>query len=156
MVEFTSRLIPVKGVVRVDGDPQHAGLHFRADNEGAEKTFNETFLRPGGRGKPGETRNWEPKTKQGQVNLPRDAMSFVVCGQRFTVAYLDHPFNPKQARGSERDYGRLGSYFVSEADRNKPLTVRYRVWLQSGELPLRDAADLSAAFVDPLQVSCQK
>ena len=31
LVEFASRLRPVKGKVHLDGDPQHAGFHFRAD-----------------------------------------------------------------------------------------------------------------------------
>ena len=30
LVEFASRLRPVKGTVHLDGDPQHAGFHFRA------------------------------------------------------------------------------------------------------------------------------
>ena len=77
-------------------------------------------------------------------------MSFVLGDQRYTVAYLDRPQNPKEARFSERDYGRFGSYFVADATEKKPVEVDYRLWLQDGpmtvepgrgqERGLRDAA----------------
>ena len=34
-------------------------------------------------------------------------MSFVLDGKRYSVVYLDHPDNPKEARQSERTYGRM-------------------------------------------------
>ena len=136
MVEFASRLASQVGPVKLDGDPQHAGFQFRADNEVAAKTKGQTYyLRPDGQGKPGETRNWaagkpDPRT----VNLPFNAMSFVLGDTRYTAVYLDHPNNPKEARYSERDYGRFGSYFEFELDKDKPLELNYRLWLQAGEM----------------------
>ena len=154
LVDFVSRLTSKSGKIKLDGDPQHAGFHFRADNEVAEKTKKQTYyLRPDGAGKPGETRNWEPKTKKGPVNLPWNAMSFVLGSQRYTVAYLDKPTNPKEARGSERDYGRFGSYFEHELDEGKPLVVSYRIWLQAGEMKGPDVAALSANFIEPPTVT---
>ncbi len=150
LVEFASRLTSKAGKVKLDGDPQHAGFHFRAANEVADQTKNLTyFLRPDGKGKPGETRNWEPKTRKGPVNLPWNAMSFVLGNQRYTAVYLDRPTNPKEARFSERDYGRFGSYFEYDLDTNKPLDVNYRVWLQKGEMTGTQAAAASANFVTP-------
>ena len=61
----TSRrtLTALKDKVRLDGDPQHAGFHFRANAE-VEKTKNETyFLRPDGKGEKGKEVNWDPKTR---------------------------------------------------------------------------------------------
>jgi hypothetical protein len=151
LVEFASILRPVSGTVKVDGDPQHAGFHFRASNEVADKTKSQTiYIRPDGTDKSGATRNW-PDNK-GHVNLPWDAMSFVLGGKRYTAAYLDRPENPKEARFSERDYGRFGSYFVAEATPEKPLAVRYRLWLQKGQMEGRDVAALDAAFVRPVAV----
>ncbi len=148
LLDFASRVESKVGKVKLDGDPQHAGFHFRADNEVAEKTKAQTyFLRPDGKGKPGETRNW-PAQKD-HVNLPWNAMSFVLGGERYTALYLDHPANPKEARFSERDYGRFGSYFEYELDEKKPLEVRYRLWLQKGEMTVAEAARLSADFVEP-------
>ena len=77
-------------------------------------------------------------------------MSFVVGGQRYTIAYLDRPTNPKPAQFSEgRDYGRFGSYFVAEATEDKPLDVAYRLWLKKGEMKLPEAAAQSADFAQP-------
>src|SRR5439155_11326127 len=33
LVEFASRMIPAAGPLMLDGDPQHAGVQFPADNE---------------------------------------------------------------------------------------------------------------------------
>jgi len=152
LVEFASRVESSVGKVRLDGDPQHAGFHFRADNEVAEKTKAQTYyLRPDGAGKPGETRNW-PGDRE-HVNLPWNGMSFVLGDQRYTALYLDHPTNPKEARFSERDYGRFGSYFEYDLDQDKPLNVRYRVWLQEGELTGPRAAAASMHFVEPVQAT---
>jgi Methane oxygenase PmoA len=155
LVEFASRLRPVKGTVHLDGDPQHSGFHFRADQGVAEdkNKVQTIYIRPDGVGKPDETRNWDPKTKQGPVNLPWNAMSFVLNDKRYTTAYLDRPDNPKEARYSERDYGRLGSYFVADATEEKPLEVRYRLWLQDGQMTVAEVAAKSADFADPPVVS---
>ncbi|MFN4261692.1 MAG: DUF6807 family protein [Gemmataceae bacterium] len=152
LIEFASRLKPVISPVHLDGDPQHAGFHFRADNEVASKTNKQTiYIRPTGADKPGATRNW-PQFKD-HVNLPWNAMSFVLGDQRYTVCYLDRPDNPKEARFSERDYGRLGSYFVHELTEQKPLDVNYRVWLQEGQMDVPEVAAHSARFVQPPRVT---
>ena len=157
LVEFASRMRPSAGPVKLDGDPQHAGVQFRADNEVFAKTSDQTiFVRPDGAGKPGETRNWDPKTRKGPVNLPWDAMSFVLNSKRYTVAYLDHPKNPKEARFSEREYGRFGSYFEYTLEKDKPLTVRYRFWLQEGLMKPQEVATLSTNFVEPVEVSVKE
>jgi hypothetical protein len=156
LVEFASRLRSPAGRVRIDGDPQHAGFQFRAHNDVDAMSTRETiYIRPDGVGKPGETRNWDPKTRQGPVNMPWNAMSFVLGGKRYTVAYLDHPKNPKEARFSERDYGRFGSYFESTIDEGKPLEVNYRLWLQEGLMRPEDVAALSKDFVEPAKVTVQ-
>jgi len=162
LVELTSLLKSAKGTVKLDGDPQHAGFHFRADDEVAqhdakvqkkEAEPDTVFIRPDGVGKPGDTRNWDPKTKQGPIDLPWNAMSFVLGGQRYTVAYLDKPTNPKEARFSERAYGRIGSYFEYELTEKKPLKVNYRLWLQEKEIAVEGAKALDEDFVNPVKVS---
>jgi len=139
--------------VMLDGDPQHAGVHFRADNHVAEVSNSQTYyLRPDGKGEPGQTRNWDPKTGEGPVNLPWNAMSFVLDDRRYTAVYLDHPDNPREARYSERDYGRFGSYFEYTLTEDRPLEVRYRLWLQNGEMTVEEAAALDADFDEPVRV----
>jgi hypothetical protein len=159
LVEFASRLKTTGGTVKLDGDPQHSGFHFRAAQEVAAHALDKTkkpetiYIRPDGEDKPGATRNWEKGKDETHKNLPWDAMSFVLGDKRYTAAYLDHPNNPKEARDSERDYGRFGSYFVAEVTKEKPLTVHYRIWLQEGKMSVAEVAALSEAFVAPVKVT---
>ncbi len=155
LVEFASRLATTGRKVKLDGDPQHAGFQFRASNEVAAKTSRQTYyLRTDGKGKPGGTRNW-PGDKR-MVNLPWNAMSFVVGGQRYTAVYLDHPKNPKPGRYSERNYGRFGSYFVHELEQGNDLLVNYRIWLQDGEMTIAQCAALRTDFAEPPTVTVRK
>jgi hypothetical protein len=150
LIEFASELDSTSAVgpVRLDGDPQHAGFQFRGSQEIPDRTRDQTYyLRPDGRGEPGSFRNW-PQDKD-HVNLPWNAMSFVLGDQRYTCCYVDHPQNPKPARYSERDYGRFGSYFAYDLDSGRPLHVRYRVWLQEGEMEGAEAHAHRRAFVNP-------
>lgn len=150
LVEFQSVVRTTNGPVSLDGDPQHAGFHFRAANEVSEKTSKETiYLRPDGEDKPGASRNW-PDLKT-HVNLPWNAMSFVLKDKRYTALYLDNPANPKEARFSERPYGRFGSYFVTEITKEKPLKLKYQIWLQDGKIDIETAKLKSQAFINPVQ-----
>jgi hypothetical protein len=152
LIDFSSRVQTTGGPVKLDGDPQHAGFHFRASNEVSARTKGETYyLRPDGKGKPGETRNW-PAQKE-HVDLAWNAMSFVVGGQRYTAIYLDKLTNPKQARFSERDYGRFGSYFEYTITKDRPLEVSYRVWIQRGELTGDEAKGRDQDFDESVKVT---
>jgi hypothetical protein len=151
LLELASRLTTRVGRVKLDGDPQHAGFQFRATQQVPEKTASLTYyLRPDGRGEPGHFRNWPDN--RNHVNLPWHALCFVVDAQRFTACFVDRPQNPKEARFSERDYGRFGSYFEYELTPENPLDLRYRFWLQAGEMQVSDVADLAKDFVEPVQV----
>ena len=152
LIEFASHLESTVGPVKLDGDPQHAGFQFRATQEVPDKTAKQTYyLRPDGQGEPGKFRNW-PQDKA-HVNLPWHALSIVVSDQRYTVCYLDRPQNPKEARFSERDYGRFGSYFEYQLDEGKPLDLNYRIWLQPGEMTGEQVERLANDFVEPPMVS---
>jgi hypothetical protein len=156
LIQFDSRMKSLAGKVRFDGDPQHAGFQFRAHNDVDALTAQETiYVRPDGVGKPGETRNWDPQTRRGPVNLPWNAMSFVLGGKRYTVAYLDHPKNPKEARFSERNFGRFGSYFEYDLDEGKMLNVSYRLWLQEGIMNPEEVTALSNDFIEPVTVTVE-
>lgn len=151
-VDFRSALTPVSGTVKVDGDPQHAGFHFRASGEVADVTAKQTYyIRPGtGQDAPGKAINWDAKNDSASTrDLPWKAMSFLTGGKRYTVVYLDRPQNPKPARFSERDYGRFGSYFVAEATAEKPLEVAYRLVISEGERTAEACEALSRSFWRP-------
>lgn len=149
VVDFRSTLNPTVSSVHLDGDPQHAGFQFRAHNDVNEKSKNATYyLRPAGKGEPGQTINWSAKVDNDRTrNQDWKAMCFTLDDKQYTVAYLDHPENPKPSRYSERDYGRFGSYFVADVPKNDPLTVQYRLVIHSGEMEVEEVAALSKAFV---------
>jgi hypothetical protein len=150
LVEFQSVVRTTGGPVLLDGDPQHAGFHFRASNDVAEKTFKQTiYLRPDGEDQPGASRNW-PDLKT-HINLPWNAMSFVLNDKRYTALYLDNSTNPKEARFSERPYGRFGSYFVTEITKENPLKLKYQIWLQDGKIDIESAKLKSQSFNNPMQ-----
>ena len=153
-IDFSSHLETSDGQpIHLDGDPQHAGFQFRATQRVPDETAKETYyVRTDGVGKPGDYRNWDhnkpnAKGNKENENRPWNALSFVVDGQRYTVLYLDSPSNPKPARYSERDYGRFGSYFVADVTKEKPLDVKYRVWVQPGEMTVEKCEALSQQFI---------
>ena len=151
MIDFSSRLVTLAGPMRLEGDPQHAGVHFRAAQEVAETTKTQTYyLRPGVKAEPGEFRNWpEDKTF---INAAWHAAIFVVGGQRYSVLRINTQRNPGEARMSERDYARFGSYFEFELLPEKPLEVFYRWWIQPGELSLEEATRIAADWATPAKI----
>ncbi len=83
-------------------------------------------------------------------------MSFVVEDQRYTCCYLDRPENPKEARFSERDFGRFGSYFEYELTADNSLELNYRIWLQEGEMTVAEVTSHSNAFVHRPTVTAEQ
>jgi hypothetical protein len=151
IVDFQSKLVPgdeSKGF-SLDGDPQHAGFHFRANAE-VEKTAKETvFTRINGAGKPGVEQNWLPKGPvAGSINNPWNAMTFRLRDHKFSVIYLDHPNNPKEARQSERSYGRMGTYFEHTVKPGEFLHVQYRLLVAPGETTVDECTALKEGFVN--------
>jgi hypothetical protein len=69
---------------------------------------------------------------------------------------LNHPNNPGESRWSERDYGRFGCYFEYELTEKNPLLVRYRVWLQEGEMTVEEVDALYKAFVQPPRITVKR
>jgi hypothetical protein len=163
LIDWSTALTTKLDKVRLDGDPQHAGFHFRANQEvsknGKENTY---YLRPDGKGKAGDTRNWDanPKATVSKdprtIDLPWNACSFVTGGTRYTVLRINHPDNPKETRGSERDYGRFGDYFEYDLTPDKPLKLKYRVWVQEGEMTVEQCSALADAFVHPPATKVEK
>ncbi len=155
IIDFTSELSTTSDKpIQLDGDPQHAGCHFRASQEVAENGKQKTYyLRTDGKGKIGETRNWDHQKpdsdKNAQsINLPWNAISFEVGGNRYSVQRISHTNVPQPERFSERDYGRFGSYFVAEVTKEKPLAVDYRYIVKPGELDLEECEANAKAYRD--------
>lgn len=155
LLEWATELSTTLDSVKLDGDPQHAGFHFRATQEVSKTTAKQTYyLRPDGKGKEGETRNWDAKGKDPKtVDLPWNAMSFVTGEKRYTVLRIPHPDNPKGTRGSERDYGRFGDYFEYELTCKTALKLKYRIWLQDGEMTVEQCEAIAAGYTQPVTVN---
>jgi hypothetical protein len=145
-IDFGSVLSTDHKTLVLDGDPQHAGFQFRASNEVASSTAEQTYyVRPKeGKGEKGKTKNW-PADKD-MTNLPWKAQSVVVSDQRHFTLYLDHPNNPKPSFYSERDYGRFGSYFKAQAKPGKPVRIKYRLIIGTKERKPIECEKLSFAF----------
>lgn len=132
-IDFHSTLESLNGAtIELNGDRQHAGVHFRAANAvdaNAEETF---FIRPS------SLDHVPDNTEIGgedMIDLPWNAMVFMLEEKQYTVAYLSHPSNPDGAQMSERKYGRFGEFFPYTLTPEKPLTVQYRFVITSGEPP---------------------
>jgi hypothetical protein len=90
------------------------------------------------------------------VNFPWKGLSFVLGENRYTVANIDRPENPKESRFSERDYGRFGSYFQTKVTADKPLELNYRIWVQPGEMTVAEIEALAQDFTHPPKVTVKK
>jgi hypothetical protein len=123
-IDIVTQLTAVAGDVRLDGDPEHAGVQFRppqqvADNQSATYTFHADGV--------------DPLT---QRDLPWVALTFRLDDQLWTVQQMSHPENPTGARWSAyRDYGRFGPFTVVDIAGGDACTFRYRFRITRGPAP---------------------
>jgi hypothetical protein len=134
LLDFRADLTPAKDDVVLDGDPEHAGVQYRAHNGVAEGgpevkatyRFHEDGIDP-----------------HEDRDLPWAAMSYGLDGRRYSVQHMNHPDNPKPTVYSAyRDYGRFGAFFTKKVAAGETLPLCYRIWVVEGDLP--DRATLAA------------
>jgi hypothetical protein len=126
VIDFSSTIKPVGGDVKLDGDPEHAGIHYRP----AEKVSKTTYVFPKEGAQP---------TKD--VDYPWVGLSYTLDGGRgqHSVVHINHPDNPKETRYSAyRGYGRFGAFPVAEIKDGGERAFKYRFVIATGEMP--DAA----------------
>ena len=130
ILDWTFTLESLRGEIDLGGDPQHAGFHFRADNEvsGADqkagKTGTATYLRQEG-AKFTKNDEW--------LDTNWVACSFKVKDNPYVVVHMDHPDNPRPITYSTRSYGRFGSFMPMKVTEGKPLKLKYRIVLLEGK-----------------------
>lgn len=135
LMDFAFELASGGGDVQLDGDPQHAGFHFRAV-DGAKTTY---------------TRPASAKDKGGDVwtDMPWCVGTFAVEGVPYGVMHMDHPENPGTKEGqtvfSTRPYGRFGPFARHALKEGAPLKFRYRVLVFD---PAKGKPDYDALYQD--------
>ncbi|MBM3875518.1 MAG: hypothetical protein FJ386_02215 [Verrucomicrobia bacterium] len=125
VLDFTSRLRAPNGDVVLDGDPEHAGIHFRPAEE-VERS-------------PIYTYSQADAAPHKDTDYAWVGEQFKLAGRTFSVVEMSHPANPKGTRWSAyRDYGRFGAFPVAKIENGGTLTLRYRFLLAEGSMPGAD------------------
>ncbi len=137
------------GDVILDGDPEHAGVHFRpADDVDRLKT---AYMYPAKYPKPHEDKDYP---WVGVVFTLKDT------GKSYGVFEINHPSNPKGTRWSAyRNYGRFGAFPKITLSPGKPVTLKYRFLVGDNTypvVPLKSYWDeFSGAPNGPIEVSTE-
>jgi hypothetical protein len=144
LLDFVSRLKAPGKPVSLGGDPEHAGMQFRAhgdiDNSKTRYVFPEGV-----------------KDVKAERDMAWAAMNMVLKrdgGEQYTVQHVNHPDNPEGTRYSAyRDYGRFGAFPTAEVGPDDTLVIRYRIWVAPGDFPPAETMQKRwAAFAEPPRV----
>jgi len=123
LITLETKLSAPLGDIKLDGDPEHAGVQFRPANEiDAKKT---TYIFPKADADPTKDRDY-----------PWVGETFSLNGKDHSVVIFNDPKNPKETRFSAyRDYGRFGAFPVAEIKKGESLTLKYGFLIAEGALP---------------------
>ncbi|HEY0073284.1 MAG TPA: DUF6807 family protein [Abditibacteriaceae bacterium] len=121
LIDFASKISPI-GDVELNGDPEHAGIHFRPAQEVDPKQTS--YLYPIEGAKPHADKDY-----------PWVGETFSLNGNKYSVLHINHPGNPKETRYSAyRDYGRFGAFPVAKIKGGESQTFQYRFAIAQGEM----------------------
>lgn len=132
--------------LRLDGDLQHAGIHFRAADEVATRNLETAYVSDP-EDKETKGRNWQPgppkKDKDGKEAAPSNVKTgdlnwcrliFPIGERWYAATELNAPSNPIEEL-SWRDYGRFGFFFKKSLKKGEKLAVDYRFLVEPAEAP---------------------
>lgn len=120
IVDLITKLTPAKDL-KLNGDPEHAGIQYRPANEVDKKAT--TYLFP--------KENQDPRK---DFNLPWVNEYYELNGNGYSVTHMNHPGNPKPTRYSAyRDYGRFGAFFTKSLKKGETLELHYRFVIRRGK-----------------------
>ena len=123
IIDFSSTLRAFGQDLKLDGDPEHAGVQYRPADEVVKGETTYVFPRE----------DADPKK---DLDYPWVGETYTLDGKRHSVVHLNHPANPKQTIYSAyRDYGRFGAFFRAPVRVGQPLTIRYGFVVADGEMP---------------------
>jgi hypothetical protein len=137
-LDVTFKLEAPSGPVKLEGDVQHAGFHFRAADEVSKRQKETAYILPEGATKKGgdtyENCNWV-------------VCQFNLGDKRYAVGHFNAPENAKPVQYSTRAYGRFGAYSKTEVTPEKPLDLKYRVIVtDTAKIKPGETADWQARF----------
>lgn len=131
---------------RIDGDPEHGGIQFRAhededDRRGAEHYFSDHF-------------DWGEDPDQGAVNAETGydwvSMEMRAHENDYFVTVMNHPDNPyhdETTASAYRPYGRFGLYWDDkEYEAGDSVTFHYRWAVTRGGPPEGQAGEIDGWF----------
>ncbi len=128
LLDFRSTLRGARGKVELNGDPEHAGMQYRPANEVDYKFTKYLF--------PDEAIT--TKNVKKHLDLQWAAECYKLAGKIYTVQHMNHPDNPEGTKYSAyRNYGRFGAFPKTEIPEGGSVTLKYRLWVASGEFPSR-------------------
>ncbi len=122
-VDFSSELKAVAGDTVFDGDPEHAGLHFRPTD--TTDRANTLYLYPKADANAHKDRDY-----------PWVGMTYTTEGRKYSVVMLSHPENPTgTAWSAYRNYGRFGAFYKTAIKKDETLKIQARFVIYKDELP---------------------
>ena len=125
LIDVMSKITATKGDTVLKGDPEHAGLQYRAHEE-VVKNKSAKYLFPEG-AKPGNG---------GTKDMPWAAMTYQAHDNDYYVQHMSHPSLPEgNIYSAYRDYGRFGAYFVKELAKGETATFKVRFYVSPGKFP---------------------
>ena len=119
LVEWSTLVKTQVGPVKLDGDPQHAGFHFRAANEVASTREGDVLPASRRQGRTGGNSQLAAHKAARQSAVERDELQD--RGRTLHRRVSRSSIEPARGRHSERAYGRFGCYFEYELTAEKPL-----------------------------------
>jgi len=115
--------------LKLDGDLQHAGVHFRAHDAVGKRADETIYI-------------WAPEADGGNGRIINPDMrwcrfSFPLGERWYSAIQLNAPTNPTEEL-SWRDYGRFGFFFKREMKKGDSLTLNYRFIVSTVTAPRED------------------
>ena len=132
-VDATFTLTPARDL-RLAGDLQHSGVHFRASNEVHGRQSETSYLS-------------SPEGKNKGTDLKWCRLSFPIGTNVYSTLQLNHPANPVEEL-STRKYGRFGYFFKKDLTKSKLLTLKYRFLIGKEPASVSGRADTLASEAD--------
>ncbi|MFM1769510.1 MAG: hypothetical protein RJA22_2039 [Verrucomicrobiota bacterium] len=131
--------------LRLEGDLQHAGVHFRASNEVSQRAAETAYL-------------WEPPLpgpggKVSSKDLKWCRLVFPIGQRWYAATEINAPTNPVEEL-SWRDYGRFGFFFKRALQKDEVLKLDYRFLIEPAEAPA-EKGKLSAAQAEQARQAAQ-